>query len=276
MSLAIKWGQADTPNQSGFIYFDAITVLTETHSGQVTKHPVDAGASITDHYIKENPKWTISAVISGIDISTGKYLIQDIDGNFAFNATQAPNPVSVQSTDSSILTKFIPDSIGQFLPDRSPEVTMDAARAELLEQIKQGLISLTSGVIFNEETGQFDSNIELVQLYEFDGSLLKKIINNLVITNITFNENTDSGFALFCDISFEQVTFAYLKKVEIPRRVTQPLTKRAESKTSLGKCDSTPKDPDSADNTDSENKKETVRKSTAVRIFESGASIPGG
>lgn len=268
MTMAIRWGQTDTPNQSGFIYFDAVSILTETHSGQVTKHPVDAGASITDHYIKENPKWTISAVISGIDISTGKYLIQDIDGNFAFNATQAPSPVSVQSTDSSILTKFIPDSIGQFLPDRIPEVTMDSARADLLEQIKQGLISLTSGVIFNEQTGQFDSNIELVQLYEFDGSLLKKIINNLVITNITFNENTDSGFALFCDISFEQVTFAYLKKIEIPRRVTQALTKKAESKTSLGKCDSTPKDPNSADNPDSQTKKDAVNDSDPLRTTQ--------
>ena len=261
MTMAIRWGQADTPNQGGFIYFDAISVLTETHSGQITRHPVDSGASITDHYIKENPKWTISAVISGVDISTGKYLIQDIDGNFAFNATQAPNPVSVQSTDNSILNRFIPDVIGQFLPDRSPDVTMDTARADLLEQIKQGLINLTSGVIFNEETGQFDSNIELVQLYEFDGSLLKKIINNLVVTNITFNENTESGFALFCDISFEQVTFAYLKKVEIPRRVTQALTKKASPKTSLGKCDSTVKDPDAESNT----KTEAIKDSDPLR-----------
>jgi hypothetical protein len=267
MTYAIKWG-GDSPNSGGFVYFDAVLLITETHSGQISKHPIDSGASITDHYTKDNSKWTISAVISGIDISTGKYLIQDIDGNFAFNATQAPNPVSVQSTDNSILTKFIPDSIGQFLPDRSPETTMDAARADLLEQIKQGLINLTSGVIFNEETGQFDSNIELVQLYEFDGSLLKKIINNLVITNITFNENTDSGFALFCDISFEQVTFAYLKKVEIPRRVTQALTKKAESKTSLGKCDSTPKDPNSADNTDSQTKKDAVNDSDPLRTTQ--------
>ena len=43
--------------------------------------------------------------------------------------------------------------------------------------------------------------------------------------------------------------------------------------TSLGKCDSTPKDPDSADNTDSENKKEAVVESTLVSGYKSGVNL---
>lgn len=257
MSLAIRVGE-NNDLDGLFIYFDAVTVYTQNYTGQVTKHPIDAGASISDHYIRDNPTFTISAVITGVDISTGTYLIQDLDGNFPFNAKFPVNPVSINSTDDSVLNKFIPNSIGQFLSDSEPSVTMDSQRAELIDQIRDALIDLTSGTKLNEETGQFDSNIQVVRLFEYKGQLLNRILNNLVITGIRFNEAADTGFALYCDITFEQVTFAFLKKTDIPKDVQQPVQKKASSKKSVGKCDSTIKDANSSDNTDSQAKKDAI------------------
>lgn len=257
MSLGLRWGE-NNAEDGGFIYFDAVTIYTQNYTGQVTKHPVDAGASITDHFIKDNPTFTISAVITGVDISTGTYLIQDLEGNSPYNSNLPTSPVSVNSTDSSVLTKFIPDSIGQFLADPLPEVTMDDVRTEMLDQIRDLLINLISGTKFNEATGQFDSNIQLVRLFEFDDILLKRILNNLVLTSVRFNEDANSGYALYCDLTFEQVTFAYLKKVEIPKEVQQTLVKKASPKKSLGKCDSKVKDPSDPNNKDSEGKKDGV------------------
>ena len=114
MSLAISWGDSSIQD-GGLIYCDAVTSYTQNYSGQVSKHPIDSGGLVTDHYIKSNPIFTIGAVITGVDISTGTYLIQDLDGNSPYNSNQAPNAVSVNSTDQSVLKKFIPDSIGQFL-----------------------------------------------------------------------------------------------------------------------------------------------------------------
>ena len=241
MSLAIEWGDSSVQD-GGFIYCDAVTSYTQNYSGQITRHPIDNGGSVTDHYIKSNPIFTIGAVITGVDISTGTYLIQDLDGNSPYNSNQAPNAVSVNSTDQSVLKKFIPDSIGQFLSDSTPEVIVDTRRADLLEQIRQALIDLTAGVVFNDKTGNFDPSIQLVRLFEYDNTLLRKIINNLVMTKITFKEDPNTGYGLYCDITFEQVTFAFLKKTTIPKDVQDSLKKKASSKASKGKQDSTPQD----------------------------------
>lgn len=241
MSLAIEWGDSSVQD-GGFIYCDAVQAYTQNYSGQVTKHPIDAGGNVTDHFIKNNPVFTIGAVITGVDISTGTYLIQDLDGNSPYNSNEAPTPVSVNSTDQSVLKKFLPDSIGQFLSDDQPEVVVDARRTDLIEQIRQALIDLTSGVIYNDKTGQFDPSIQLVRLFEYDNISLRKVINNLVMTKITFKEDANTGYALYCDITFEQVTFAFLKKTTIPKDVQDSLKKKSSSKASKGKQDSTPQD----------------------------------
>lgn len=238
MSLALQWG-ADSTQNSGLIFFDATTSYVTNNRGKVTKHPIALGSSVTDHFVSENKVIRISAVISGADISTNTYLIQDLNGNAPYNSFESPTAVSVNSTDQSVLKKFIPDSIGQFLSDSTPEVVMDSAREDLLEQIRDALENLNSGVIFNEKTGQFDPNIQLVQLYEYDGTVLRKIINNLVITEITFKEDANTGYALYFDMTYEQVTFAFLKKTVIPKDVTESLKKKATPKAAKGKANST-------------------------------------
>lgn len=246
MSLALRWGN-DNEEGGGFIYMDSVTAYTQNYSGKVTSHPVDGGANISDHFVKDNNKITISAVITGVDISTGTYLIQDLVGNAPFNSQEAPTAVSVNSTDQSVLKKFIPDSIGQFLSDSTPEVIVDSRRTDLLEQIRQALVDLTSGVLFNEKTGQFDPNIQIVRLFEYDKTLLRKVINNLVMTNLIFKEDPNTGYGLYCDLTFEQITFAFLKKTTIPKDITNSLKKKASDKSSKGKQDSTPQNVEGAD-----------------------------
>lgn len=239
MSLALRW---DDENGGGMLYFNAVTSYSQDYSGKVTAHPIDAGGNVTDHYYKSNPRFRIGAVISGVDISTGTYLIQDLEGNSPYNVGFAPNPVSVNSTDQSVLQKFLPDSIGQFLPEDIPDVVVDDARTDLLEQIREAIISLTSGEIFDQTTGQFNPNIQLIDLYEYDGVKLVKVINRLVMTSVTFRETPDTGYALYCDFSFEQVTFASLKRTVIPQDVQSALKKKASPKTTKGKQDSQAQD----------------------------------
>lgn len=241
MSLALKWGE--TEEDSGFIYMDAVSTYTQNYTGQVTKHPVSKGYNITDAFIKNNPTFTFSAVITGVDISTQSFLITDPDdGSIPYNVGVAPSAVSVNSTDQSVLKQFIPDSIGQFLSDSTPDIRMDTQRQDLIEQIRQILIDLMDGVKYNEKTNKFESNILVVKLYEYTGTVIKRIVADLVITGITFREDANTGYALYCDIACEQVTFVDLERVNIPKAVAAPIKKKAASKQSLGKCDSTVKD----------------------------------
>ena len=71
MSLALKFGdlQAGGSDIKGIIYFDAVTVYTKDYSGKVTSHPIEAGASISDHFVSDNPKFKISGVLSHVDWS---------------------------------------------------------------------------------------------------------------------------------------------------------------------------------------------------------------
>jgi hypothetical protein len=238
MSLALRWGD-DDKDEGGFIYLNATTLYTQSYTGQVTKHPIDSGGEITDHFINNNPTFNVSGVITGDDINTSSYLIQDLVGNAPFNVNEPPTAVNVGSTDLGVLSNFIPTSIGQFLPSVDPEVTMDAQRADLLEQIRNALTNLVSGFRINEQTGQFEKVIQIVRLFEYDGINLKRIINNLVITSINFKEDVNTGYALYPDFTFEQVSFAGIKKTTIPKDVVDSLKKKAATKESKGKQDST-------------------------------------
>lgn len=240
MSFGLRWGE-DNEQGGGFIFFDAVTVSTENYSGQVTKHPIASGASVSDHFIRNNPIFTMSIVITGYDISMNSYLIEDTSGNGPSNTSIAPEAVSVTSTDASLLKRFIPDGIGQFLPDPTPEVIVDGERLLTVEPTKESLVSLMSGVVFNEKKGRFVPNIQLVRLFEYDGTLLKKVINNLVITSMVFREDANTGEGLYCDLTFEQVTFATLKKTQLPPDVVNSLKKKSAPKAAKGKQDPTVK-----------------------------------
>jgi hypothetical protein len=245
MSFALRW---DDNSGGGFIYLDAVTAYTQNYRGKPTAHPIDAGGTITDHFIRSNPTFRVSAVISGVDISTGTYLIRDLEGNAPYNAELPPNPVSIQSTDQSVLSKFLPNSVNQFLSDQTPVVVIDEQRADLTQQIRDALISLTSGEVLDQETGRFQPDIKLLKLYEYDGTRLTRVINRLVMSDLIFRETSESGGGLFCDFSFEQVSFANLKQTQLPTDVQQSLKKKASVKASKGKQDSTVQDPSTGSN----------------------------
>ena len=236
MAFALGW-QPDELNAGGLLFFDAVTNWNRSFTGQVTKHPVDAGGNVTDHYIKNNPVFTMSAVISGTDLSISTIALQNENGDIPYNARPAPTEVLVSSDDQSLLMKFVPNVIGQFLPDTLPQIVMDDVRGDTTEEIQDILVNLQSGEGFNQITGQFETLIRPVVLYETDGflTLVRKLPADdntfLVITSINFREDAETGFALYADITYERVPFANLKKVQIPF-----------GKKSLGKCDSTQKD----------------------------------
>ena len=276
MSFALGW-EADEIQAGGFLYFDAITSWNRSFTGQVTKHPVDGGSSITDSYINNNPIFTMSAVVSATDISIASIALANENGDTPSNIRGAPTEVLVKSDDQSLLMKFVPNVIGQFLPDTLPEVIMDGAPGEQDEGVEAGiteglieeqppenntrgidsdyteniqdlLSNLQSSEGYNQITGQFETIIRPVTLYETNGflTLVRKLPANnsfLVITSINFREDAESGYAVYADITFEQVRFANLKKVQLPPDLVQtPVKKKAASKKSLGKCDSTEKD----------------------------------
>lgn len=278
MSLAIRWGDpTKTEEPSGFIYLDAVTAYSQDYRGQVTKHPVDSGASISDHFIKENPIYTISGIISGTDLSAIPWKITDQEGNKPINAQEQPVSISLNSSASGLL-QYLPDSIGQFLSVSLPSVeSFGNTRTDLNYEIlvKDLLKGILNGVRYDQKKDKVVSNVQTVDLYEFDGSNIRDIISDLVITNFRIREDQDTGDALFLDLTLEQVTFAFLEKVELPQDVQQSLKKKVVPKKPKTNAPSTPKDCDVAQANGDPTAPETPAEDLSV-LQKSGNSIIEG
>ena len=229
MSLAIQWGYDNAEVGSlGFIYLDSVQTLKESYTGSVSKHPIDGGGNITDHFTKENPTVSISAVISGVDISVGLIDMQDYNGYSPTNVRNAPDSVKVNSTDKSLVS-LLPASIGQFFTPQKPKVVLAAQPADTLRAIRDNLKELFT-----------QNKIQLVKLYEYQGATLRhKPLENLVCTALVFNEDVNSGEGLYCDITLEQITFASYKKTTIPNNIRLAGIS-SEATSDKGKVDSTP------------------------------------
>ena len=92
-----------------------------------------------------------------------------------------------------------------------------------------------------------EDKTNLVTLYEYDGgNLRKKPIENLVMTSFKVREDTDTGEALYCDITLEQITFSTSQKASVPAFVSESLVaddikQAAQAEVDKGKQDSTSK-----------------------------------
>lgn len=245
MTIALRWGDPVRlpDNPSGFIYFDAITSLNKDYKGQVTKHPVDGGGNVTDHFIKENTTYSLSGVVSGADLSATPSLLRDLDDYRPNNANTQPQAVSVNSGTPELL-KFLPDSIGQFLSVGSSEVQLDQGtlRLDWTDAVERQLIHIMEGIKFNEKTSRFDSFIQTVEIYEYEGLVLSRITPNLVMTSFRAREDVSTGDGLYFDITLEEVTFATLERTTLPQDVQDAFKKKAQGTSKKGNADSTEKE----------------------------------
>jgi hypothetical protein len=240
MSIALQWGYYDSdtnpPLTQGFLYFDAVTSLRKSLTGSVSKNPIDGGGNIADHFTRENPIVNLSGVISGVDISSKYKNIQDPNGNTPTNIKAAPAAVKVNSSSNPLLD-LLPASVGQFFRPSAPAIVMAAQSSETLKTIQQQLESLFS-----------DGAVQLVTLYEYYGNNLKREpLENLVMTSLSFTDTPETGNALTCEITLEQVTFSSAKKAQIPENisaalVSEDLADRASGTDNMGKQDSTVQD----------------------------------
>lgn len=237
MGFALKYGSVEQAGtESGLIYFDAVTQYSRDFSVQVSSHPLANGTQITDHSIRQNPKFNISAVISGVDITTWTTLVRDAEGVQPYNS-YSNSPVSIEGNDSAF--GWIPDTIGQFFEREEPIIYMDESRTDYTPQVEQSLISLMEGFVYDEATNHWRTNVQLVTLYELEGLMRKKEISDLVITGLRFQKDPKSGDALFFTMSLEKVTYKFLERVKLDQRITSEFKGMASEEEKKSNADST-------------------------------------
>lgn len=230
MSLAIKFGDdTDKSSLSGAIYFDVVTSYKKSLAGKVTSHPIEAGASISDHFISENQKFSISGVITSVDFSSipGMLKITDPDDFDKINANVRPQAVMVSSGITS-LAQFLPDVVTQFLGNTLPSVVVDPTpRINYKQQIESFMKDLLTGLYYNEGRGKWENRMTLATLFDIEGNTAVNPIDNLVVTSFSVNEDADTGDSLEFDMSLEKVMFVTLEKAEAPKALPSSKTAKA-------------------------------------------------
>lgn len=220
MSLALKFKDTANVNDetahTAFIFLDAVTQYSRDFRGQVTSHPIESGGNISDHFIRNNPTYNISGVITAADISLGLLGIQDDLGNRPLNVpTTQVQAVTIKGGNNELLSK-LPESVAQYFvnADASVVVSPNNSRRNLLASIRVQLENL-----FTKD------KLSLVTLYEYKNNRLTNvIIDNLVMTSLNFKEDPDSGIALYVDITLEKVEFVSFKTAKVPKTELSGLT----------------------------------------------------
>lgn len=229
MSIAVKFGDLLNPEElSGFIYLDAVTAYTKTYDGRVTEHPLESGVSITDHFVSSNPKFRITGVISGVDLSPIPLMIF-MDGESPMNSQKTvAQPVTVNDTGSG-LNRFLPDTIRQFMPKTQPQVVAESERENFSEIVETFLETIMTGIQFNERSNRYQSMMSLATIYEMNGSQFGRSHSNCVLTSFNLSETVESGEGLFLELSFEKVRFADSEVAEAPKPEKKTSTARGTS-----------------------------------------------
>ncbi len=213
------------------MYIDAVESYTKGYNSNISNHPIDKSAVITDHVSRDNPSFSLKGIISAADFhvpyTRSTELLEDnIDP--AYN--NAVDGATITST-SSVLD-YLPGSVQQFLSSTNPaEVTVDPFRG-------------FSHQVARDRLNRAWETSELITLLDYDHdittgrSVSVRRVENCLIQNYTDSEDIQTGDAFEFTITLQKVRFAYLKEVDI--RVTQPaVSDAASSEEDLGDQSST-------------------------------------
>ena len=166
-------------SSSDTIVFSSVTSFDESYSGTVTSHPVEDSTTITDHFITDNDKFKISGVVSDFDfLNPLNQIAFGVDG-YEDNSVASQSLIRFKNGELTNGTGVIPSNKTQ-------------------NAIKNRLIQI-------HKLGQFVT----VLMYQtpLDASTPALIASkvNCIITNISFKEDAESGYAVYPELSLERV-----------------------------------------------------------------------
>lgn len=238
MSLAIRVGNSeDKEVLSGLFYINATERYEITYQNRVTKHPLDSGASITDHVVMENPVFTIQGVISGVDVDlVYSQVYEEALGDKPMNVRPTPSQTTI-TKDENKFAKFIPDIVGQFLKSGGYNIQFigsDEDADTLQRSVLDLVVNTMTKITYNKTRNRYFNSVVPVTLYELgEKKDLVKAHKDLVITSFNIKEDAESGAALFFNMTLEQYRRVGIEMVAYSK-VDESVKKAASTKKSNG------------------------------------------
>lgn len=255
MTFCLRLGKVDADVANGdifgFFYISAVTSFSIENGGTLTKHRLDSGAEVNDHYIPNNPKFKLDGVISSADItynpSNTNSIIGQILGEGVMNGDLPPKATTIDTSSSGImqyvpdiLENMIPDVVAQFLPVSDPEIVVDEDVKPLYgDQFAMLIREMTTRITYNPTTALYQNSIVPCALYELRGNDYVRVYEDLIITSFIPTETPDSGDALTFSMTLEQMRF--VRSIKDTSSVAQEMAKKVAQSNNKGKTDSTTK-----------------------------------
>lgn len=225
MSIALQRTNGD------LIWFDAILSYGRSFSSTVSKHPIESGASVVDNVTQDNPKFSLSGVISNADFNTTRPIINSADASAynmsdrrIYNSQPIPDGAApIIGKGASSLLKYLPSSVSQFTGVQPPSVEVpDSQRPDWVFEVEDVITSI-------------ERNHELVTILDFDNKgNVRRNINDCYLTNVSFNETPETGDSFDVSLDIEQVTFVTLVETTLSGKTSSAVSKETEDKKNKG------------------------------------------
>lgn len=217
------------------LYFDAVTNIEEQYTSTVTKHPIATGAFISDHTIRDNKKFTLSAVLSDADFNldrpqlgsdsnklveqTGEFVLDPETGFYERrtvprsqkkqyqNNTPTTTTISIETGTTGTWQSFLPETISQFTKNNIPTVVVTPQ-----SKVKTAL------AVRDELVAMWETK-EVFTILEYgEDNVISRFWESCVFTRLSFAQDADTGLGLFPNMSIEQVTYTDVENVPIQVR----------------------------------------------------------
>ncbi|MNY11905.1 hypothetical protein D3C86_1449610 [compost metagenome] len=130
------------------------------------------------------------------------------------------------------LTKFLPQSVTQFMGDTPPSITY--FEQEDRDDISTRLSSLVESKLL--EISEKKEEVSIL-VFEKKGAVdvITRMLDQCVLTNLSFDESPESGMALYPNMTFERITKVVLKTTTFPANVSSSVKAGASPKKVEGK-----------------------------------------
>lgn len=224
MTVAIKRKNGD------LIWLDAVLSYDRTYSSQISKHPIEDGSVVTDNVTKDNSRFNLSGVITNADFNTTRPVISsaeakayELSDRQIYNSQPIPSGSKpVIGKGASPLTKYLPESVSQFVEGQPPSVEVpDSQRPDWVYEVEDILVDI-------------QRNHELVSILEFNGSVIETVYNDCYMGNLTIREDVETGDAINVSMDIEQVTFVTLVETTLSQDVVNSLKNKTTKKVNKG------------------------------------------
>lgn len=218
MTIAILRDNGD------LIWFDAIKEFRERYTGAVSPHPLESGGVVTDHTTTNNLVIDLSGIISDADFNLSRPTITDDDSrDWKINNKQFVNNAPVTSyttiTMEPSISKFLPESIAQFVGTTAPSVVVpDSTRPKFATKIQTELTQMAGGILGLADANGRPKAQEVFSLVDFRDGRIWRVIENCVMTSLEFAEDPTTGDAIFPVMTIERVKFATTKSTTVPKQ----------------------------------------------------------